>query len=135
MSNYFSRKKYESSNLEITDGEIANRYQRQNCHPNYPRHMDRVSLRSHQIGQHMTNPHLLLPKTCHLAKSQPATEKELDVALEVLKYQLNDQKAKQTHLNNVRHSLEKRLQAAKMSGNYHLIALLYKESQQLEINI
>lgn len=131
MSYYFYKNNYESSNLEITDREITNTYQRQKFYPSYPRHMASVSIRSHQTGRHITNSNRLLPNTCHLVKSQPKVEKETNIALEVLKYQLNDQKAKQTHFNNVRRSLEQRLQAAKISGNYHLVALLQKEFQQL----
>lgn len=135
MSYPFYKNKYESSNLEMTDKEIANTYQRQKFHPSYPRHMASIIIKSDQIGHMLTNPNRLLPNTCHLLRSQPEMEKETSIALEVLKYQLNDQKAKQTHFSNVRRSLEQRLQAAKISGNHHLIALLQKESQQLEMNI
>ncbi len=135
MSYCFYRNKCESSNLEITDREITNRYQRQNFYPSYPRHISSVSVKSHRGGQQMTSQNHFLPKTCQLAKSQPAIARETNIALEVLRYQLNDKKAKQIHLENVRRNLEKRLHAAKVSGNHHLVALLQKESQQLEMNV
>lgn len=132
MSCYYRINKHKSSTLEITEREITNPYQKQKSYPSFPRHIANVSVKSHRHNQPM-NHHRSLPKTCHLVKSQPAQEKETNIALEVLQYQLNDQKAKQTHIDNLRRSLERRLQVAKMSGNYHLIALLQKESQQLEM--
>ena len=135
MSSRFYKNKYELSSLEITDKEINNRYQRQNFAPSYPRHITSVSVKSHRTGQQMTYQNHFLPKTCELIQSKPAVNRETHIALEVLRYQLNDKKAKQTHLENVRHSLEKRLHAAKVSGNHHLVALLQKESQQLEMNV
>ena len=131
----FYKNKYELLNLEITEKEITNKYQGQNFYPNYPRHMASVSGKSHIHSRKMTHQSCFLPETCQLTKSPPAIAKETNIALEVLRYQLNDKKAKQTHLENVRRSLEQRLQAAKASGNHHLVALLQKESQQLEMNI
>ena len=134
MSYCFYRNKYKSLNLEITEKEITNKYQRKNFYPSYPRHIASVSVKSHRSGQQMTCHNYFLPKTCQLAKSQPAIAKQTNIALEVLRYQLNDKQAKQIHVENVRRSLERRLQAAKASGNHHLVALLQKESQQLEMN-
>ena len=135
MSCHFYKNKYELSNLEVTEKEINNRYQRQNFHPNYPRHIANVSAKSHRNSRQMNHQKRFLPTTCQLEKSQPAVAKEINIALEVLRYQLNDKQAKQIHLENVRNNLEKRLQAAKASGDHNLVALLQKESQQLEINV
>ena len=135
MSCHFYKNKYELSNLEMTEKEISRRHQGQNFHPSYPRHIASVSAKSHRNGRQTTHQTRFLPKTCQLEKSQPAVAKEINIALEVLRYQLNDKQAKQIHLENVRNNLEKRLQAAKASGNYNLVALLQKESQQLEMNV
>ena len=135
MSCHFYKNKYELSNLEIKEQEITNRYQGKNFYPSYPRHIASVSDKSHKHIRPITNQSCFLPKTCQLIKSPPAIAKETNIALEVLRYQLNDKKAKQTHLENVRRSLEQRLQVAKASGNHYLVALLQKESQQLEMNV
>ncbi len=136
---YHSKKnKYESSNLEITEQEITNKYQGQNFHLGYPRHIasnDFQSYRNNRLMTYKNNKNSCVLKTCQLPKSQSEVHSNVYLALDILKYQLNDQKAKQTHLDNVRLSLEKRLKAAKVSGNHHLVALLEKESQQLEINV
>ncbi len=127
--------KYESSNLEITEPEITNKYQGPNFHLGYPRHIASNDFQSYRNNRLRNYKNRCLPKTCQLPKSQSEVHSSTHLALDILKYQLNDKKAKQTHLDNVRLSLEKRLQAAKVSGNHHLIALLEKESQQLEMNV
>ena len=127
--------KYKLSNLEITEQEITNKYQGQNFHLGYPRHIASNDSQSYRNNRLMTYKNCCLPKTCQLPKSQSEVNSNNHLALDILKYQLSDKKAKQTHLDNVRLSLEKRLKAAKVSGNHHLVALLEKESQQLEINV
>ncbi len=130
-----NQNQHKLSYLEIAEKELTNGYWGKNIYPSYPRHMTTVSVKSHREGQLMTVSHRFLPKTCRLTKSDSTTfEPETNVALRVLQYQLNDRQAKQTHLENVKSSLERRLQAAKLSGNDYLIDLLQKESQQLEIN-
>ncbi len=135
MLDNIHQNKRELSYLEITEKEIANGYRGKDNYPSYPRHMTHVRVKSPRGGQPMTSSSRFLPKTCRLTKSDSTTfDPETNVALRILQYQLNDRQAKQTHLENVKDSLERRLQAAKLSGNDHLIDLLQKESQQLEIN-
>lgn len=139
----------ESLTLEISEQEIINRHKShrllrctktetaamtvgQNCHPGYPRHISSLSVQSHRNRQFMVDRNRTLPKTCQLMKSQSEKQESASRALDILCYQLNDRQAKQTHLANVRRSLERRLQAAKVSGNYHLLALLQQEWQQIE---
>jgi len=137
-----------SLTLEISEQEIINRHKRQrlvrckmaepalsigqNCHSGYPRHMSVPSVQSHRNSQLMVERNRTLPKTCQLTKSQAENQVNACIALNILCYQLNDHQAKQTHLANVRGSLERRLQAAKVSGNDHLLALLQQEWQQIE---
>ena len=135
MYSHLKKNKYESSNLEITEQEITNKYKEQNFHISYPRHISSNDFQSYRNNRLMTYKNRCLPKTCQLPKSQSELNSNNHLALDILKYQLSDKKAKQTHLDNIRRSLEKRLQAAKVSGNNHLVALLEKESRQLEINV
>ena len=135
MYYYLKTNKYESSNLEITEQEITNKYQGKNFPFDYPRHISSNGFQSYRNNRLITHKNRCLPKTCQLPQSQSEVNSNTHIALDILKYQLNDQKAKKTHLDNVRRSLEKRLQAAKVSGNYHLVALLEKEFQQLEMNV
>ncbi len=125
---------YKSPTLEITEKEIIHQYQRRNWHPDYPQPVNNFGVKSQSINRYKSCNHLPLPKTCQLVKFQSTNQENPGQVLEMLRYQLNNNKAKQTHLNNVRRSLERRLQAAKMSGDYRLVALLQEESQQLEIN-
>ena len=135
MSYFYHNYQYKPPTLEITEKEISNQSRRPNWHSRYPGHISNFGVKSHRNERFISYESLPLPKTCQLVKFQSPSYENAGQALEILRYQLNDNKAKQTHLNNVRRSLERRLQAAKVSGNYRLIALLQKESQQLEINV
>ena len=148
MSYRYHNYQNEPLTLEISEQEIVNRHKRQrlihctrmeptmnvgqNCHSGYPRHMSVPSVQSHRSSQFRVERNRTLPKTCQLIKSQTENQANACIALNILCYQLNDRQAKQTHLANVRRSLERRLQAAKVSGNNRLLALLQQEWQQIE---
>jgi hypothetical protein len=121
--------------LEVTESEINGAYQRELDKYSYPRHISSYNSESHrQYGKILRNIPSL-PKSCQLPVSQVEQSEVLDTALNILRYQLNNEQAQQTHLDNLRHNLERRLQAAKASGNDFLIDLLQAESQQLEMNV
>lgn len=65
-------------------------------------------------------------RTCKLEKGQ-----QLDSALRILTYQLRDQKAKETHLNNLKISLNRRLKVARLQQNDELVTTLHRELQEI----
>jgi len=65
-------------------------------------------------------------RTCRLEKVQ-----QPDSALRILTYQLKDQKAQETHLNNLKISLNCRIKAARLQQNNALVTTLNKELQEI----
>jgi hypothetical protein len=66
------------------------------------------------------------PKRCHISGEQYS-----ELAFSILQYQLKDEQTRATHFNNLKHNLERRMQAAKAQGNERLVALLTQESLQI----
>ena len=65
-------------------------------------------------------------RTCRLEKVQKP-----DSALKILTYQLRGQKAKETHLNNLKNSLNHRIETARLQRNKELVTTLNKELQEI----
>ena len=65
-------------------------------------------------------------RTCRLQEV-----KEPDSALKMLTYQLKDRRAKETHLNNLKNSLNRRIKAARLQRNEQLVTVLNKELQEI----
>lgn len=106
------RYNYEPATLEVTEREIAQRYQGQKQR-HYPRPMPIVgtSCCGGESNKSLLN-----------ISDRPTIRKEPEKAKEELTY---------THIENIRRSLEHRLQVARVSGNQSLVRLLEAESQQL----
>jgi hypothetical protein len=129
--------------LELTETEISSKHNQGNWKYRYPRHIPHLHHKSHRRHWGCINNHFSLPGTCKLSEEQSrfanATVQSLtdnkDAIFAILQSQLKDEKVKQAHLNSVRRNLERRLQAAKASGNTRLIELLKQEWQQLEMSV
>ena len=78
-----------------------------------PRHISVQETNSHR-GQGAFSRIDYMPKVCRL-KPVP----ELNVAVDILRYQLSDRATQQKHLENVRCNLRHRLSVAKLQGNNH----------------
>lgn len=96
-----------------------NQYQR-------PRHISVRETNSHR-GQGAFNHLNYRPKTCRLKPVQ-----ELNVAVDILRYQLSDHATQQKHLENVRCNLRHRLEVAKAKGNNQLVNIIQAEYRELE---
>lgn len=129
---------YDPPILELPEGEInqvRGKDRRQNWKYSYPQHLSPLQTSSHRHYGAISFSNRPLPTICHLSSSAKGTNKTVDSAFSILQYQLNDEQARQAHLENIRQNLERRLQAAIASGNEHLVDLLKKESKQLEMNV
>ncbi|MBE9171058.1 DUF4278 domain-containing protein [Pleurocapsales cyanobacterium LEGE 06147] len=127
--------KYKPLTLELTEAEIISKYQGENWRYCYPRHIPYLHYKSHRQHRSCVNNSYSLPLTCKLSVERSPLAENSDAIITILQSQLKDKKAKQAHLDSVRRNLERRLQAAKVSGNHHLIDLLTEESQQLEMSV
>lgn len=135
--------KYKPPTLELTEAEIISKDQRENWRYCYPQHILHLQHKSHRWHRGCVNNSCLLPEVCKLSVGRsraagaaaPPLAEDNDAIVTILQSQLKDEKAKQAHLDSVRRNLERRLQAAKASGNDRLIDLLKEESQQLEMSL
>ncbi len=123
----------EPSTLEITETEITGIYNQQERRYPYPRHISQLESPSHRGYRNTVSRIASLPKTCNLPASQSGTE--VNIAVNILQYQLSDRSLRQNHLDNMRRSLKRRLQAAQASGDRHLIDLLNDEFKPLKTSV
>jgi len=94
-----------------------------------PRHISSPETNSHR-GQSAFVRIDYTPKVCRI---KPAPE--LNVAVDILRYQLSDRATKQKHLENVRCNLRHRLEVAKAKGNKQLVSMIQAEYGELEPSI
>lgn len=123
----------EPTTLEITETQIIGTYNRQQRQYPYPRHIAQFESPSHRGSRNTLSQIAILPKSCNLALS--GGNSEVNEVVDILQYQLNDRAIRQNHLDNMRRSLERRLQAAEASGNKNLINLLNDEFKQLKTSV
>ena len=114
------------STLEITETEITGTYNQQERRYPYPRHISQFKSPSHRGYKDTVSRIASLPKTCNLSTFQGSPE-VINAAINILQYQLSDRQARQNHLNNMRRSLKRRMQAAQATGDQNLIDLLNDE--------
>lgn len=118
------KKKYP---LEMLETEIAD------CHskPKLPRHISYIESRSHGGGSNLGKIDYM-PRVC---KIEPDRTKVVNLAVDILKYQLGDRQIKQKHLENLRYNLKHRLQVAQTQRNSQLVNILKEEFKQLETSL
>ena len=90
----------------------------QNRNYRYPRH---ISQRSPQLRQ-----------PCRVSAPTPA-DSLVESRLMFFKGSKQTQAIAKTHLDNIRRSLERRLQVARKSGDSHLVSLLENECKQIDV--
>jgi hypothetical protein len=81
---------------------------------------NRTSNALHQIAQ-----------TCFSNRDTYSAE-ATSLAVNILRYQLQDSVAQQKHLENLRNNLQRRLTIAQVNNNCQLVTMLQEESKQLE---
>jgi hypothetical protein len=124
---------YEPANLEIAEIAIASPKHRINSAEIRPRHTTFLESQSHRGFKNYHLEERTQPKVCHI--NSFVDRQEINLAVDILKYQMSDRLTQQNHFNNVRRNLKKRFESAKASNNKTLISLLEKEFQQLEIEV
>ena len=91
-----------------------------------PRHLPRLATKSHR-GIGSTSSNKVTPKVCQIGASQRQT----NLAWNILNYQLGDRAIVQKHWENVRFNLEHRLEKANSQGDWELVGILQAEYKQL----
>ena len=80
----------------------------------------------HRGSSKLEHGYFAAARTCRLDKVQ-----QPDSAFRILTYQLRDQKAKETHLNNLKISLNRRIKVARLQQNDELVTSLKKELHEI----
>ena len=117
---------YPSSMMEITDREITKNKQKSAFNSRFCRQVLPLESRSHRNHGKINHSSFTAPKVCKLGKDNYS-----EMAFSVLQYQLKDRKTRQTHINNLKRNLERRIQLAKSQGNHRLVALLTQEFREI----
>ena len=117
---------YPSSVMEITDRELSQGYRQYPASRSCRNSLLPLESQSHRNYGKINHNFLTVPKRCQIAGDRYSEQ-----AFSVLQYQLQDREAKQTHINNLKLNLERRLKSAKAQGNERLVALLTQESFEI----
>lgn len=124
----------ETPSIDVTEGEMAGKFQGQPWHYHYPRHLPQIQpnlsvryrgLHYHQSRVTPSRQSRQLPIDIVNGQSEqpapPYTSSQESIA---------EQKA---HIENIHRNLERRLSVAKQQGNEQLISILEQEFQQLSM--
>ncbi|NEQ19984.1 MAG: DUF4278 domain-containing protein [Microcoleus sp. SIO2G3] len=112
------------STLEVTEGEIGGMYRGQNWRYQYPRH----------IPTPLPIPNLKYRGVPYGSGQPIATTSTRTGIIRNEREQVLDEWTN-LHLQNIRRSLEHRLQVAKANGDQNLIQLLEAESKQMALSL
>ncbi|MEC4891947.1 MAG: DUF4278 domain-containing protein [Oscillatoria sp. PMC 1051.18] len=125
----------QSLNLEVIEGEVAGKYRGQEIRYKYPRHIPELQPKIYlqYRGVAYSKRPVVKCQSSPLAQTNSTAN-----PCAFLNNQVNSgisEEAGQIHLDNIRRSLERRMEVAKASGNEGLVRLLEQESKQLSINV
>ncbi len=119
-----SKRYSETIDLEIPSGKREQKL---------PRHISCLESKNYRQSGHL-NQAIQLRTSC-LTNLAVHKAEEMNLAVNILKYQLNDHASKQKHLENVRCKLQYRLEVAKATKNSQLVSILQEEFRQLETSL
>lgn len=124
----------DSSILDIIEGDIGGKYRGNDWKYHYPRHIPQQQPKLYR--QYRGVSYSTRPLTSGESPPMADTSTTATSCAVSLKYprKIVTNYASQTHLDNIRRNLERRLQVAKAKGDESLIELLEQESQQLTLN-
>lgn len=119
--------------LEVTEGEIIGKYRGQKVQ----RHciaqvVERPEMESVLLHYRGTSYAVMQPKIHVVLERQQAAAPACPVQLPQLS-QLMSPDVRQVHIENMRRSLERRIQLAQAKGDEHLVNLLQQESNTLPL--
>ncbi|MEM8676191.1 MAG: hypothetical protein AAGF83_20345 [Cyanobacteria bacterium P01_G01_bin.67] len=114
--------------VEKIDLEIHNQEQK----PKLPRHISSLENKSYYQSAHCLQASQI-PNKCSLNPDSSGADR-INLAVDILKYQLKDRASQQKHLKNLRDNIRHRLKVANAKGNRELADVLQKEFKELAIN-
>ncbi len=125
---------YRHPSIEVTEGELLNKYQSRNDTCHYPRHIPvphpplnvsyrRLANRSARMGQTAQEENEA-PKFLYMIE-HPLTRDRQEILTEIAR----------VHLNNICQNLEHRLRVAQAKQDHELIKVLEAECQQLTCSL
>lgn len=117
---------YPSSIMEITDKKLAKTSCKCSTRDGCAKNILPLESQSHRNYGKVNYGYFAIPKRCHIAGAEYS-----ETAFSTLQYQLKDRQARQTHLNNLKRNLKRRIQTAKAQGNSYLVGLLTQESREI----
>ncbi len=125
--------------LELTKGEIAGKYRGTNWRNHYPRHVPvtqpMVDLKARSVAYCTSEPIDAEASLLCGCYENAATPKAVSTTTEAVSTVSSRQQVldelNNTHLTNIRHNLEHRLQVARAKGDQNLIRLLEAEAEQI----
>lgn len=116
-----SKKYSETIDLEIPSEKLKRKL---------PRHISCLESKNYRQSNNLNRP-IQLRTSCLTNLATHKTE-SINLAVDILKYQLSDRASKEKHLENVRRNLQHRLEVAKAKKNSQLVSILQEEFKQLE---
>jgi hypothetical protein len=97
-----------------------------------PRHISPLESTQHNRAID-TSQHQVTAQQCTLNQKTSSAEAR-NLAVNILRYQLQDSAAQQKHLENLRNNLQRRLETAQTKDNCQLVTMLQEEFRQLELS-
>lgn len=126
-------------NLPSNSNQNLNNYRSEiiDRHLNYrqsllPRHISRLTSKAHSSQERLAMANRLQQ---NLVSTNFDRSQATALAVNISRYQLSDRDSIQKHSQNIRSSLEHRLEVAIARGNSQLIALLQTELKQLQTSV
>lgn len=118
----------ETALLEVRESDITGKYRGSKWSYKLPRHIPqlqpKLDLKYRGIA-YSSRPNL------HIKPYFSSEEERASSSLELTLSQVTEKNLTDIHLENLRLNLERRIKVAQENENYHLLAMLQKESQQL----
>ena len=124
---------YENSNIEFDQGEIGGKYRGQSWKYRYPKHIVHIKpkiYRQYRGVAYSTCPTPLQESQVNQYSYHPAKDNRCPVQPQK---QLQKHTSAQIHWENMRKSLERRLETAQAKGDLNLVSLLEKECRELSL--
>jgi hypothetical protein len=119
--------------LEANEGEIGGKYRGRDWNYRYPKHIPQLKPKFYQQYRGIAYSTRPIPKDGEIVFPQwNATGVYCPISLQQPQTVVSSEVSK-THLENMRRSLERRLEIAKENGDESLLELLKKESRQLAL--
>ena len=126
QNNQKSKGYSEKIDLEMPQGQLKQ------IKPKLPRHISSIESKDYRFSTNQ-NKTSQMPTACPTNLANDSSE-AINLAVSILKYQLQDRASQQKHLENVRRNLQHRLEVAKAEENRKLVTILQAEFRQLETN-